>query len=153
MTFLSLTIQIEAGISKIANASPLLVKAIAVTTIGTGTYTAATGVSDMWEAGQDIGHGLSGSNRHSVNLIKDKVFKGNEGAYRTSQFVAATVSTAGTAYLAPIARGLQATNSGRGATAGVKEGAPKTNPIENIKYTDKVKAQMKQGDYHSFQKV
>jgi hypothetical protein len=26
------------------------------------------------------------------------------------------------------------------------------NPLENIKYTDKVKAQMKQGDYHSFSK-
>jgi hypothetical protein len=30
------------------------------------------------------------------------------------------------------------------------EGTRKTNPLENIKYTDKVKAQMKQGDYHSF---
>jgi hypothetical protein len=30
------------------------------------------------------------------------------------------------------------------------EGASKTNPLENVKFTDKVKAQMKQGDYHSF---
>ncbi|EEG76140.1 hypothetical protein DealDRAFT_2982 [Dethiobacter alkaliphilus AHT 1] len=111
-------------VAAIAGTSQLLVKAIAVTTIGTGAYTAATGVSDMWEAGQDVGYGLSGSSGHSVNLIKDKVFKGNEGAYRTSQFVAATVSTAGTAYLGQIAQGLQATNSGGGATAGVKEGTP-----------------------------
>ena len=30
------------------------------------------------------------------------------------------------------------------------KGTGETNPLENIKYTDKVKAQMKQGDYHSF---
>ena len=35
----------------------------------------------------------------------------------------------------------------------IVEGTSKTNPLENIKYTDKVKAQMKQGDYHSFPKV
>ncbi|MEL7648760.1 MAG: RHS repeat-associated core domain-containing protein [Sedimentibacter sp.] len=30
------------------------------------------------------------------------------------------------------------------------EGTSNANPLENIKFTDKVKAQMKQGDYHSF---
>ncbi|PQQ65454.1 hypothetical protein B9R14_00815 [Acetivibrio saccincola] len=30
------------------------------------------------------------------------------------------------------------------------EGTSSTNPLEKIKYTDKVKTQMKQGDYHSF---
>jgi hypothetical protein len=40
----------------------------------------------------------------------------------------------------------ESTKGGSDATKGTR----KTNPLENIKYTDKVKAQMKQGDYHSF---
>jgi len=42
------------------------------------------------------------------------------------------------------------TGGGSQAVDDVIEGTSKTNPLENIKFTDKVKAQMKQGDYHSF---
>ena len=40
--------------------------------------------------------------------------------------------------------------AGGGGNSFNDKGTSKTNPLENIKFTDKVKAQMKQGDYHSF---
>ncbi len=39
---------------------------------------------------------------------------------------------------------------GNGKTGVGNKGTSSTNPLEKIKYTDKVKTQMKQGDYHSF---
>jgi hypothetical protein len=56
-----------------------------------------------------------------------------------------TVSAAGNA-AANVMQIISIASSGGGSS----EGTRKTNPLENIKYTDKVKAQMKQGDYHSF---
>lgn len=46
-----------------------------------GGAMALFGAADLTEGGQDVYYGAKGSNKKSANLIKDKVFRGNETAY------------------------------------------------------------------------
>ena len=72
----------------------------AMVTVGTfaaGLAALTFGLSDAAEALQDVSYGTVGSDKASVNYVRDKYFAGNEDLYYTLETAATLIASAGTA--------------------------------------------------------
>ena len=101
------------------------------------------------------------SETFAVNPIRDTIFKGNEDAYYLVEAVATMGAGMGTQaisqnrpyYEANVGKPVTPPVTISGSAVGTQNGGTgntEKNPLENIRYTDKVKQQMQQGDYHAF---
>lgn len=114
-------------------------------TLTAGVVATGFGISDVIEGAQDLGYGASGDSKTaSVNPIRDTVFKNNPELYYFTETVVTYGAGAGSQMI-NANRPYFETTVGSGSQSEIYY-----NPLENIKYTDKVSEQMKQGDYHSF---
>ena len=71
----------------------------ALVTVGTfaaGLAALTFGLSDAAEALQDVGYGTVGSDKASVNYVRDKYFAGNEDLYYGLEMAATMIASAGT---------------------------------------------------------
>ena len=85
-------------------------------TIG-GGISFATGISDMYEGGNNIYNGFAGISTPAFNPIRDTIFGGNESSYRATQMVGLGLASAGVE-AAPMAIPLVSSIAPQGIAAG-----------------------------------